>query len=139
MDSKRLHKLVAELGVPHGGYVLFGGTILAALGIRDAGDIDIFVTEEVFNELRSRGWKEKSKKGRPPYLVSSVGGVPIQAFHIWVGGGWQPDIPSYISNPEVVDGLPFMPLRQLYDWKVATRRPKDIEDITLIENYWQKQ
>lgn len=138
MDAARLQGLIHKLKLPSGDFVLFGGTILAALDIRDAKDIDIFVTDQLFGQLEERGWEKKSQADRPPYLVSSIEGVPVQAFRVWEGGQWEPKITSYLKEPQMVNGLPFMPLIELYAWKAATRRPKDLEDMVLIDRYWDK-
>jgi hypothetical protein len=63
--------------------------------------------------------------------------VQFEAFSKYVPGKWVPDIKSYIENPEIIEGYPFMPLEELYEWKTSVRRPKDITDLKLIEAYWR--
>ena len=46
---------VKSLNLPLGKYVVVGGGVLAAHGIRDFKDIDILITEELFDELKKNG------------------------------------------------------------------------------------
>jgi hypothetical protein len=50
---------VKSLALMDGQYVVFGSGPMAIHGIRNSSDIDLFVTEEQYNELKRReGWKE---------------------------------------------------------------------------------
>lgn len=132
-------KQVQSLRLPTTDYLVFGGGCLAALNLRMAEDIDLFITEKLYNRLLKQGWQETRVGKRKPYLVTNKNGVEIQAFSVWEGEGWQPQIANYFNYPEIIKGIPFMPLDQLYQWKAATRRPKDLVDMALIEVYWQQR
>jgi hypothetical protein len=116
MNDRKLIALIKTIDLPVEQYALFGGACLAIRNIRNLND-------------------EKSTEKRKPYLITKISGIDIQAFKIWEGVGWQPDIRAYIDNPEVVQGISFMPLTELYKWKQATRRPKDLKDLKLIDFY----
>jgi hypothetical protein len=136
MDKRGLKVFLRKLDLIDGEYVLFGGSCLAIRGLRDLNDVDLFVTKRLYKLLTARGWQEKSEPGGAPYLTTRIAGVTIDAVADWLGDGWQPNIQSYLRHPEIIDGLRFMPLKDLYEWKKATRRPKDIIDMSLIEKYW---
>lgn len=137
MNKDELIEFIGSLGLIKGEFVLFGGSSLTIRGLRPAGDLDIFVTKKQYDKLAEQGWKPKSQNQRTEYLVNEFNGFEVQVFHKWEGEGWQPDVKSYLSNPEVVLGLPFMPLKELYKWKNITRRPKDLEDLKLMHRYWE--
>jgi hypothetical protein len=135
MNAGELLAFLEKLDLPHGEYAIFGGACLTIRNIRNLKDLDIFVSENLYEELLARGWQETSTGNRKPYLINRKSGIDIQAFSFWEGEGWQPKINSYIGDPEIVNGIPFMPLQELYKWKAATRRPKDLEDLKLINIY----
>lgn len=128
-------EIIGTLDLPAGHYAVFGGAILAMLDIREANDIDLFVDDLLFKRFVSDGWQTLSENGRPSYVSTVIDSEKVQAFRVWEGGDWRPDINSYISDPQVIEGIPFMPLDELYKWKYATRRPKDLEDLEFIDSY----
>jgi hypothetical protein len=135
MNDMKLIALIKTIDLPVGQYALFGGACLAIRNIRNLNDLDIFITDKLYDKLCADGWHEISTEKRKPYLITKIRGIDIQAFKIWEGVGWQPDIRAYIDNPEVVQGIPFMPLTELYKWKQETRRPKDLKDLKLIDSF----
>lgn len=135
MNRQQLKQFVNKLDLPNGEYVIFGGASLTIRGLRDCLDLDLFITDGLYDRLLADGWIEKSENARTPYLIVKKNGIPIQAFRVWEGGSWEPDITSYLRTPEIVDDLPFMPLDELYEWKKVTARPKDIVDLKIIEEY----
>ena len=136
MTADRITEITNKLNLPLGEYVIFGGSTLSLSGIRDSKDIDFFVTDKLAKQLALNGWKEVL--GEKPHLVKFIDGYEIQAFNVWNTGAWQPKIEEYIKNPEIIKGLPCMPLEGLYEWKAATRRTKDLKDMELIKEYWDR-
>jgi len=56
---------VKKLNFPFGEYVIIGGGVLDALGIRATNDVDAAVTQKLFKELRATGeWEEEAKHGK---------------------------------------------------------------------------
>jgi hypothetical protein len=96
----------------------------------------MYVTPKLYAKLKNQGWKVARGKGKNPHLYTEINGVEFEAFAKPKRyKGWQPDIPRYIAEPEIIDGYPFMPLADMYEWKASVRRPKDIRDINLIDKY----
>lgn len=117
-------------------FAVFGGACLALRGIREARDLELFVAKRVANRLKSQGWRTESySSGQNPHLLGRVIGIEVQVFSGWDCPGWQPDIRSYLHEPEIVLGLPCMPLDDLIEWKRETARPKDLRDLALVERW----
>lgn len=54
---------IKELNLPSDQYVIIGSGTMDVLGIREAQDIDISVTKELFNKIKESGeWEEYEKK-----------------------------------------------------------------------------
>ncbi|MDP3741387.1 MAG: hypothetical protein Q8R08_03630 [bacterium] len=63
---------VKTLNFPKDSYVVFGGSPLALVGIREANDIDLLVSPEVYSQLKKAGWQEVRKSENDIPLVRDV-------------------------------------------------------------------
>lgn len=128
---------VRELNLPFGQYVVIGGA-MEAHGIRPARDVDIVVNDELFEELKRRGWKRKwlffKLLGifRCKVLIDGKG---AEAFSNYKYKKYVPDTDDLIKNAEMIEGLPFLPLTELMKFKKELARKKDLRDINLITEY----
>ena len=138
MLAAEIISTIKDLDFPAGEHVVFGGGCLALRDIREASDLDLFVTKEVFDKsLANNNWACNSFNGRNPHLIGQLRGVEVQLFSEWdKDEAWQPDIRGYLERPEFVRGIACMPLAELLEWKGSIARPKDIRDIRLVNN-WQ--
>jgi hypothetical protein len=50
--------------------------------------------------------------------------------------GW--GVEKMIKEADIIDGLPFVKLEYLIEWKKFFRREKDLKDIELIEEFLKK-
>lgn len=117
---KNIIEKIKSLNLPENKYVVIGSGTLAALGIRDANDIDISVTHELLNQLNDvKDWKEK--------------GVDIQAELL--NGNYSVSTEELIKSAIIIDGIRFMNLDELIRFKKAMGRDKDLQDIELINTY----
>lgn len=140
MDRTQLMELLKNIALPIGEWCVFGGACLAAHGLRTANDVDIFVTPELYEQLLHAGWQEKITNSTNSYYLQKVySGFEIQAFITCGTKAWAPQVGQHIDNPETIDGMPFMSLEEMYAWKAATRRYKDVEDLKLIESSLNKK
>lgn len=135
--AEKIIDVIGELDFDKSEFAIFGGACLALRGIREARDIELFITESVKRTLIDQGWTERTFDGRNPHIVGQVGCVDVELFSSWDGDGWQPAIDTYLEKPEIVRGLPCMPLDELLIWKRLTARPKDLRDIELVE-LWRR-
>lgn len=123
---------VKQLNLPLGQYVVVGGGVLAAHGIRDFKDIDILITRELFDELKQRGWKEKITSHSS---ISVVSGIVEAGSDIIFCKNYEPDITMVIKEADIINGISFMNLHELVKFKKALGREKDLVDVGLVEEY----
>ncbi len=125
---------IKELNLPNDQYVVIGSGTMDVLGIREAQDIDISVTEELFDKLKQSGkWEEFEKYGRP-FLKKDV-------FDINKHLGWEKysiTIEEANKSALFIEDIPFMNLDELIKFKDAMGREKDFKDIGLIKEYLNK-
>jgi hypothetical protein len=116
--------------LPVGAYAIFGSGPMAIRGIRENRDIDIIVTPELWENLSKTFPKCELETG----LKLSEN---IEAWISWVGFSTE-ELVALIEQAEVFDGFPFVPLEYVIHYKSIQGREKDIEDITLIRHYLDK-
>jgi hypothetical protein len=128
---------VNALGLPLGQYVVFGAGPLAAHGIRETNDVDLFVTPMLYQLLKADGWEEK-ELNNPPGGVCLFRGI-YEADDTWRYGDYDPTPEAVISMADVMQGVPFAPLIEVSKWKRAFGRPKDAADVGLIERHLRQR
>lgn len=122
---------VKSLGLPDGSYVVFGSCPMAAVGIRDSGDVDMMVTKEILNELAYKGWKQVIKGPNDTPLQYGV----FDVHDNWNFSQYKPTLDELLADAMVIDGVPFASLEHVRKWKAASGRQKDLVDIKLIDDY----
>jgi hypothetical protein len=122
---------VKALKLPEWQYVVFGAGPLAAHGIRETNDVDLYVTTALYERLKSAGWSEKTTSTGGLYLTSGI----YEADDTWEYGEYNPTPEAVIAMAEVINGVPFAPLTEVLKWKRAFGRPKDIHDVMLVEEH----
>ena len=121
---------VKELHLPVGSYAVFGSGPLAARGIRSTNDIDIIVTRKLFRELAAdKSWESVELRD----LHSSLKRAEYEIFHTWGPGAW--DIDALIKDADIIDGVPYVELRSVLEWKRLRDSAKDRHDVMLIQKY----
>jgi hypothetical protein len=125
---------VEKLNLPKGEFMVLGSGILAALGIREVGDIDLLVKPALFDKLKEEGWGYEvvEIEGRMREKVSK-GIVEAYRDFWWEGGSLEPE--EGIAMALKINGVAFLPLETLLEIKKAMKREKDIKDVALIEEY----
>ncbi len=129
-ETKKLNLITGE-------YIVLGSGILGALGIREIQDIDLLVTPKLFDELKQAGWKydEVEMEGRMRERLTKDN---AEAFKDFWYGEYTPDTMRMIREVDMIKNVPFLPLTKLVEIKKIWNRPKDIQDIQLIEKYWEE-
>ncbi|MAF20075.1 MAG: hypothetical protein CMI55_00125 [Parcubacteria group bacterium] len=132
--SKELFNRLKQLNLPKGKYAVFGSAPMCIRGLRECRDLDVIVTEDLFNEYsKKEGWETK-KTEKSVYLDNNG----IEFWKDW-GPDWAPegqwDIQTLIDEAEIIDGLPIVRLKEVLKWKSVLRREKDLKDLKLIEGY----
>ena len=135
MKKEEIIGKVKALNLPKGSYIVFGSCPLAVAGIREANDIDLLVSEELFAKLKETGWQELRKSPNDIPLVHDV----FEAHKSWNFGSYNPTLAHLLSTATLVDEIPFASLKEVRRWKLASGRPKDLADIELIDKYIQNK
>ena len=122
---------VKKLDLPLGQYVVVGSGIMAQLGLREANDVDIAVTPDLYAKLRACGeWEENKRYGK---IFLKKGAVEIIPQLDWED--YPTTAEAAIASGTIIDGVPFMNLHELLAFKRALGRAKDLPDIALIEEH----
>lgn len=127
---------VTKLQFPEGHFIVVGSGILAAKGIRPAYDLDMVVSKELFetcakNETWQRmPWTRRGRPG-PDWLKGPKGDITIEI----TLEDHSLDVQQLLTRGEIIRGVPFLSLAQLLLFKRLYGRPKDFEDIALIERW----
>lgn len=117
---------ILSLGLPEGSYVVVGGGILGALGIRESNDIDMIVSREVFAQLDNAGWEHDKWEDQ---IVLKKGIFDI-------GTEWaNKNVDVLLDEATVIEDIPYLGLSDLLAWKRERARPKDLIDVKLITDY----
>src|SRR3989344_3543000 len=131
MTKEDIVTKVRALGLPKDSYIVFGSCPLAAVGIRESNDIDMLVSEQVYEQLRNDGWQQLDKGPRDKPLVHDV----FEAHTNWDFSSYSPTLDELLANAMDIEGVPFASIEDVRKWKVASGRPKDLVDIGLIDEY----
>lgn len=131
MNKDEVVSKVRSLNLLKGEYVVFGSGPLAALGIRVVGDIDMLVSSELLEELRSQGWKQVAKSKDDLPLTHDV----FEAHDSWSFSTYSPSLKELLDRSFEVDGVTFASLEDVKKWKMASGRDMDLKDLQLIETY----
>lgn len=124
-------KKVKELNFPFGEYVIVGGGILEALGLRNTNDIDVAVMPNLLKKLRESGkYKEEIKWGKL-FLIGDD--IDIIAQLNWEDYSTKTE--DAIKTATIIEGVPFLNLQETIKYKKALGREKDLKDIELIKNH----
>jgi len=122
---------VKLLGLPLGQYVVVASGILEALGIRKASDADIAVLPELYAKLKATGeWDEFVEYGKTFLQKENTTIIPSLEWDKFPITAEQA-----INSATIIDGVPFMNLDMLRQFKLALGREKDFADIKLIDQY----
>jgi len=138
---QKLLKELKKLNLPEGQFAVFGSGPMAIRGIREAGDLDLIVTQAVWDSLLKQGYKVEEDD----WMVKDADGkvfsfhrelIPVGNIEIWRKWSFIPDsAEELIENADIFDGVRFVKLDKVIQWKRAFNRPKDKEDVKLIKEY----
>ena len=134
MTKNEIIAKVKALNLPTNSYIVFGSCPMAVAGLRESSDIDLFASDKVLASLKETGWEQSDEGDKP--LVHDV----FDAHDNWnFGPSYNPTLEYLLATADVVDGVPFVSLAEVKKWKTIMGRPKDMQDIKLIDNYLAQQ
>lgn len=126
-----LFESLKELSLPAEDFAIFGSGPMWVRDIRTSSDLDIIA--------RGRAWEWVQKHGVKTIKEGSLlecwhfSGQSIEVYNGWYPGEW--DIDELIDTADVVDGIRFVALTSVIEWKKRMGREKDKNDLKLIEQY----
>lgn len=125
---------VKQLQLPLDKSIIIGSGLLDQLGIRPADDIDVVVTPEVFHGLADvPAWRhEVIDEGRERYTHSEMA---AEAWTHWNLGDQRLEYVDLVEQSVIYDGVRFVSLPLLRQWKEWAGREKDLRDVALIDQY----
>lgn len=126
---------VKALDLAKGSYIVFGSGPLGMLGIREVQDVDLLVSQQLYNQLQAAGWKQITKAPDDMPLVRGK----VEAHNNWNFSAYSPTLDELLGRAFFVDDIPFASIEDVRLWKDASRRPKDLADIALIDTYLAQQ
>ena len=123
---------VKALRLPSGDFAVFGSGPLIVRGIIPASnDLDII--------CRGRAWERVKDMGETEYLADyDVSIITMLDGSLTFGNKWgigQFDTNELIDSAEEIDGLPFVRLQYVADYKRTSQRPKDLRHLEALEEY----
>lgn len=126
---------VLALKLPVEKYAVFGGAAMAMYNLRPTDDIDLLVTPELYQYLmRNEGWIEYHWPDGKRYLSRSG----VEADDSCSYSNNQKSVIEVIKSARIMQGVPVAPLDEVAKWKTAFGRPKDLQDVALIDEYLRK-
>ncbi len=124
--------VVKKFGVDLDKCAVFGSGPICVRGLRDFKDVDLIVTKDVFEKFKTRG-KEFTTNSGNEGLLFDVDGIEVEMFYEWAPGEW--NATELINDADVMDGVRFVQLDKVLEWKKIMGREKDLADIEIINKY----
>lgn len=133
MDKKfkKLLEEFRELDLPDGEYAIYGSGPMAVRGIKSTEDLDVIVTDGLYQELKRKYPKDPAKER------VKIGEIEI--YPVWAWNPKMKGLEKSLERAELIKGFRYVRLEDLIKWKRKMARPKDFEHIKMIENYLAKQ
>lgn len=128
MSIQKLIDELKELNLPEGQYAI---TALAIRGLREAHDLDIIVTESLWEEL-----SQKYADYVAPVEQIKYGNLHILGKYLKKDSEIYATAEEQLAQVEFIENLPFVKLEIIQDYKQKLAREKDLEDLKLIESYF---
>ncbi len=134
MTKNDFFQQVRDLNLPLGKYAIFGSAPMVVRGLKEYRDIDMVVSEDIWEELSKKGWPIKYSEFGNPFLCYKEMEIGKD---FWQPGVW--NMRELINEADVIEGLPFVKLERVLEYKKMLGREKDLEDVKKIENFLQAQ
>lgn len=138
MNLASVLKELKKLNLPKNEYVVVGGT-MTGHGIRNAHDLDILVTPNLYKSLLSKGFRQCRCKQclETSRLMLKNGKIDILPNFMF--GNYVGDTKKLIKSADMIKGYPFLKIKEFIKFKKELGRPKDFEDIKLMKEYLKKK
>lgn len=123
--------MVKRLNLEPRSYVVIGGGVMEALGLRQTMDVDMVVSKSVYRHFKDKGWKE--------YVHDDGKRVLSHRGYKLMSSYMGRDLGRLLKNSFTMKGVRFIGINDLIKSKEQFGRTKDLEDINLLRDYQQRQ
>lgn len=124
MNKQKIIEILKQLPFSKEDYWLVTGAALVLYNIREeTSDIDIGCTTDLINKLINQGYEYKILNDNTKYIKYNQN---IEIYEKWL-----------FDKVYYIDEIPVISIKDLIEMKTKLGRPKDLEDIKLI-NYYLK-
>lgn len=121
-------EIIKRLDLTKDEFVVIGGGVMEALGLRDTHGVDMVVSEAVYRRYRDEhAWHEYIQDNGKRILVH-------HGYHMmrsWLGD----DLRALLPSSKVIEGIRFMSPSRMIKTKRRLGRKKDLEDVKLLRAY----
>jgi hypothetical protein len=125
-------QLVRDLNLPPGQYAITSSGPLGVREVREIGDIDLVVNDDLWNELAS-AYPITEEQGITKIRISQDIEVLGEGSFYEPRETDQPSVAEQIAEADIIDGLPFVGLHHVLYFKRKMKRAKDERDIAALE------
>jgi hypothetical protein len=133
MTMLKFLKQLDKLNLPKEQYVIVGSGSLGARKIRESHDLDVLVTEELWQNLRLKYALTKIK----PVENIDIGDVQILGHGSMFRTTEIASVEEIIKTADIIYDHKFINLNLLKKFKLREGREKDLNDVRLIDKYLQ--
>lgn len=134
MKLTELLKELSTLNLPKDQYAITSSGVLAAHGIREANDLDVLVTDDLWTKI-----SQQYSINKELLFKIEIGNIEI----LGPGSAFRDQgiasINEIINSAEIINGYPFVKLNLIKQFKAKLGRDKDLKDIALIDQFLIKQ
>ncbi len=130
--------VLKELDFPKGKYLVVGGGVMEALGLRQTDDLDVVAKKKLFDTcLQSGHWIVTQAPNGNKKLKKYLNQNSITKIELYLdvnAQDFKPTTSELLKRSVHIKGFPFISLLDLMQFKKAYGRPKDRADLALLEN-----
>jgi hypothetical protein len=117
-----------NLNFPEDKFAIFGSGCLAIKNIRENNDIDIIAKRDLWEELIKK-YPELNDKNN-----IEIGNVEVAESVPYVES-----IDQLIDDADIIEGVRFVKMNEILEWKKKMGREKDLKDVQLVLDWKNKK
>jgi hypothetical protein len=137
MAFKTDFRELKKLNLPASDFCIVGSGPLAIRKIRDTKDLDVIVTNHLWNDLLTKHETEVENGVERIKFKNNIEILnPVQSIF---GNSGIVSIEEIIEKADMIDGVKFINLNHLKKIKLNLGREKDLADIKLIDEYLKNE
>jgi hypothetical protein len=126
LAASPLVAILRSLDLPPADYVVAGSGPMLPAGLRQPADLDLVARGGAWDAARSLGQPSRPKSGEGDAVT--LAGNAVEVFTRWPGH----PADDLIGAADVIDGIRWVRLVTVLEWKRKGRRGKDRADAALI-------